>query len=288
MNRFEVLLREVDPELSLHYWDWTTDPGWMFTNQFMGSPSGDAGDPWLSAGFYDPNPTHQNRDTTGNPADPPQHVTRSVRAGAPFTAADDQQLINNSANFVDFDNNMAGPHATAHGWIGGTLSNPHTSFRDPVVFLLHSNVDRLFAMWQTQPGHSERLDPQQVYGAYSNTRGSGDVNTLHPNWGILSPLEPWAGPGAQTAATGIIANVHATRPWAAPEHQEIIKDSKHPTVVAPPLYDSRPPYLAVANFGYNAGSWRVDMHPRFLADVTGDRRADIVGFGNEGVWIWKS
>jgi hypothetical protein len=50
----------------------------------------------------------------------------------------------------------------------------------------------------------------------------------------------------------------------------------------------RPPYLAVANFGYNAGSWRVDMHPRFLADVTGDRRADIVGFGNEGVWIWKS
>ena len=26
MNRFEALLRVVDPELSLHYWDWTTDP----------------------------------------------------------------------------------------------------------------------------------------------------------------------------------------------------------------------------------------------------------------------
>ncbi len=45
------------------------------------------------------------------------------------------------------------------------------------------------------------------------------------------------------------------------------------------------PVLAVANFGYVAGGWRVDQHPRFLADVTGDGRADIVGFGNAGVWV---
>ena len=45
------------------------------------------------------------------------------------------------------------------------------------------------------------------------------------------------------------------------------------------------PQLVVSNFGYNAGGWRVDRHPRFLADVNGDRRADIVGFGNAGVWV---
>jgi FG-GAP-like repeat len=45
------------------------------------------------------------------------------------------------------------------------------------------------------------------------------------------------------------------------------------------------PVLAVANFGYNAGGWRVEMHPRFLADLTGDGRADVVGFGNAGVWV---
>jgi FG-GAP-like repeat len=44
------------------------------------------------------------------------------------------------------------------------------------------------------------------------------------------------------------------------------------------------PQLVVANFGYNAGGWRVDLHPRFVADTTGDGRADIVGFGNAGVW----
>ena len=46
INRFEALLRTVDPALSLHYWDWTTDPGWMFTSDLMGSPNGLAGEPW--------------------------------------------------------------------------------------------------------------------------------------------------------------------------------------------------------------------------------------------------
>jgi hypothetical protein len=95
------------------------------------------------------------------------------------------------------------------------LTNPHTSFRDPVAFLLHSNVDRLFALWQLKDP-STRLDPNQVYGADSNTTGSGDVANLDPTWGILSPLEPWAGPSAQTTTTGIVLNVNAMRPWAAP------------------------------------------------------------------------
>ena len=45
------------------------------------------------------------------------------------------------------------------------------------------------------------------------------------------------------------------------------------------------PQLVVANFGYDAGGWRVDRHPRLLADLTGDGRADIVGFGDGGVWV---
>ena len=43
------------------------------------------------------------------------------------------------------------------------------------------------------------------------------------------------------------------------------------------------PQIALDNFGYNQG-WRVDQHPRFLADITGDGKADIVGFGDAGVW----
>src|SRR5947209_965066 len=57
VNRFEDLLREFDPQISLHYWDWTTSPMPLFTPDFMGSASGKAGEPWLSAGFYVPNAT---------------------------------------------------------------------------------------------------------------------------------------------------------------------------------------------------------------------------------------
>ena len=44
------------------------------------------------------------------------------------------------------------------------------------------------------------------------------------------------------------------------------------------------PKLAVNNLGYNQG-WRIDQNPRFVADVTGDGKADIIGFGNDGVWV---
>ncbi|WP_211362560.1 tyrosinase family protein [Streptomyces chryseus] len=62
-----------------------------------------------------------------------------------------------------------------HGWLGGTVGgDPHFPFHDPSVFLLHSNVDRLFALWQT--ARAERLDPAQVYG----DEGDSDVDPNIP------------------------------------------------------------------------------------------------------------
>ncbi|MFJ8733905.1 FG-GAP-like repeat-containing protein [Streptomyces bauhiniae] len=48
--------------------------------------------------------------------------------------------------------------------------------------------------------------------------------------------------------------------------------------------------LVCRGFGYNddAGSWRVDHHPRFLADITGDGRVDIIGFGGPGVYVARN
>ena len=48
--------------------------------------------------------------------------------------------------------------------------------------------------------------------------------------------------------------------------------------------------LVCRGFGYNdeAGAWRVGHHPRFLADITGDGRVDIVGFGGPGVYVARN
>ncbi|MGW0552288.1 FG-GAP-like repeat-containing protein [Streptomyces altiplanensis] len=48
--------------------------------------------------------------------------------------------------------------------------------------------------------------------------------------------------------------------------------------------------LVCRGFGCNddAGAWRIDHHPRFLADITGDGRVDIVGFGGPGVYLARN
>jgi hypothetical protein len=287
MNRFEAMLREIDPALSLHYWDWTADPQNLtdsdgnplnlFTSDFMGNAIGpgsseiEIGAPWKSAtlpGLFYGAAAGQDRDTTGNPADPPATVTRQVGVNGGLISPADEHTTLIAPDFVAFDNEMEGSgvniHGQGHTYIGGDLLDPHTSFRDPFVFLMHSNIDRLFALWQRQTGHRERLDPAQLYKAqstghngYENTKG-GDRTTidppgvpnlpcdndvqacLEPWWGILSPEEPWAGPGAtaQSAATGIIKNVKSVRPFAPPENQQVFKDSRDPSIVIPRSYDT--------------------------------------------------
>jgi hypothetical protein len=258
INRFEEMIRTVDPELSLHYWDWTQDPRTLpdglggtinlFASDFLGSSSGPAGDPLQANGFYVPGASPA-RDVSDNPFDPPLDVSRNMSSGR-AVASDSAAL--GAAKFKDFHDAIKRNHDLAHGYVGGTLGNPHTSFRDPVAFFLHSNLDRLFAMWQRDPAHPERLDPAHVYdygpgdwinpltGAPEPETGSGDVLSLEPWWGFSSPLEPWASPGAQTATTGIVANVQATRPWAPPENQQVFKDCRDPSVVRPPSYDTAP------------------------------------------------
>ena len=44
-------------------------------------------------------------------------------------------------------------------------------------------------------------------------------------------------------------------------------------------------YLALPYFGYVQGGWRVDKHPRTLADVNNDGYPDIVGFSDAGVMV---
>lgn len=45
--------------------------------------------------------------------------------------------------------------------------------------------------------------------------------------------------------------------------------------------------LVLQGFGYNAG-WRVDRHPRYVADITGDVIPDIVGIRDSGVWVSRA
>lgn len=218
VNRFEIMLRQVDDRLSLHYWDWTRDATPLFTDDFMGSASGDAGDPWLAAGFYVPGADPWRADAFdpdhNNPVDPPRTLTRDYSGGT-FPAGTDTDIVN-ADDYQEMRDLLESAHNDAHSvLIGGTIGNAHISFRDPFVFLLHSNVDRLFARWQTDPDHTERLDPNLVYGSES-----ADLNVN---------VEPWSSGHGE---------FHDIRPWSAPEEMGEPHNYKHLSIVTPPCYDT--------------------------------------------------
>lgn len=218
-NRFEQLIQSVDPRLSLHYWDWKTDPSALFTPTIMGSKKGDVGEPWLSAGFYDPTADPYRGDVFdpehANPFDPPRSLTRDVQDGPPKLAFPEEDIIG-APDYNTMQIKLEGNHGGAHGYIGGTIGFSHTAFRDPFVYLLHSNVDRIYAMWQ-HADPAVRLNPTTVYGDDPDD----------PMW-YARRLGPWDGSGRM-------------RPWTSPEFEDVEKNYLDLSVVTPPRYDTLPP-----------------------------------------------
>lgn len=241
VNRYEDLLRQVNPELSMHYWDWTQDPRNISngnlgggatgtlnlfttdfmghggsTNQVIGPPWQNAAAPWRSDGFYVPG-ANPDRDNSGNPADPPDTVSRSIN-GSPASAQADTDVVN-APDYPIMWARLKITHDAMHGFV--TMGGAHISFRDPFVFFLHSNVDRLYAMWQTAVGHPERLVPGTVYG----------TDGIAPSV-LDDPIQPWAG------------SPDTVRPFAPPENEQVVKTYKHLSVVRPPCYDTLSTYPA--------------------------------------------
>lgn len=147
VNRLEELLRQVNPLLSLHYWDWTQDPTNipdgnlgggltgpldLFSPNFMGyggSTSAPIGEPWATAGFYVPGASPDRDSSGGGPADPPQAVNRSV-VGSPATAGQVTAILG-AASYPLMRVLMEDVHDAMHGYV--RMGNQHRrSCPDPV------------------------------------------------------------------------------------------------------------------------------------------------------------
>jgi hypothetical protein len=234
-NRYEALLQQIDPDVALHYWDWTTDPRSspngvggntdLSVNTFMGTMNGNVAG--VLAPLHNGGVFAGSRNDTGLPQDPPQTLLRSMLPG-PGTATADSTILNASDGFgqpeqwLQFRQSLEGVHGNVHVNFGpGNIGDPsgHQAFQDPMVFLLHANVDRLYAMWQCKPGEEWRLDVSQVYGTEAATTGFDGLstNTLAP-WDGSSGVHPF------TPAGGLI----------------LVKPYLDPSLVVPPCYDTLP------------------------------------------------
>lgn len=134
--QLEQALRLIHPDVSIPYWDWT-------------KASEDAIPGWL-AGVL-PVVTTPTRTIP---------VTRAPHSSADLALiASNVPSIMASTTWSGFAPPINGVHGAIHMWVGGTMSSPSTSPADPIFWMHHANLDRLWWVWHTTPGNAGKNPP---------------------------------------------------------------------------------------------------------------------------------
>ncbi|MDT7830652.1 tyrosinase family protein [Pricia sp. S334] len=211
LRQFELELQSVsgDPTMTIPYWDSVearipSDAGYPFTTNLMGGMgtgtdnrvmtgqfAESAG--WTlnvrtgaSTGITRDNTSYLRRRTGQNPAQLPERAELNAAL-----VHSDYDALNEEGSYAEGNANRANGseialsfrkileyanHNGPHEWIGGNMM-PSTSPNDPVFYLHHSNIDKVWAVWQ-----------QRTNGGVSNylpTSGTAD----HSLNSVMSMLE---------------------------------------------------------------------------------------------------
>ncbi|MCW7941221.1 tyrosinase [Streptomyces hygroscopicus] len=185
---FEQALQSVDSSVALPYWDWTTDrsprsslwapdflggTGRSLDGRVMDGPFAAATGNWQITVRVD-NRTYLRRELGNGGRELPTRaevdsvLAMSTYDMAPWNSASD-----------GFRNHLEGwrgvnLHNRVHVWVGGQMATG-VSPNDPVFWMHHAYIDRLWAQWQ-------RLHPRS---GYLPLRGTPNVVDLD------EPMKPW-------------------------------------------------------------------------------------------------
>jgi tyrosinase len=190
-------LQAIDPSVSLPYWRFDQPAPNIFNRDFLGV-SDFLGTVQLSA----TNPLQFWR------TDGVQGINRRPffsTSSAPPGLRTEAQTLALGTQYTAFRTLEGNPHGTAHTSFGGSISSIGTAARDPLFFLLHCNVDRLWAKWQRQLG---RFDPAQAASYQSSPPspiGHNLPDTMWPWNGITGGSRPPTAPGGAMAASPCVS-----------------------------------------------------------------------------------
>jgi tyrosinase len=121
-----------------------------------------------------------------------------------FVRSEDDTLAYGTT-YTAFTELEGDPHGNAHTSFTGWLQNPANAPKDPVFFLLHCNVDRLWAKWQHVNERFDQTDPD----AYPFQGKAGQPGATRFGHNRLDQMWPWNG------VTGTAGGVN-DRPPTAP------------------------------------------------------------------------
>lgn len=214
-------LQLIDPSVALPYWRFDQPAPRLFSQAFMGIPDPTTGAVMLSADNplqhwwtdgrvrFDRRPRFNTQTSPASGDDPVVSEALTLARGEPGDL------------YARFRRIEGSPHGAAHNSFSGDLTSLDMAVRDPLFFMLHANVDRLWAKWQWL---KHRFDPDGIEtysapghaGAGSFARiGHNLEDTMWPWNGMTGNERPSTAPGGEfpsspsTAAPGLTPTVRS-------------------------------------------------------------------------------
>lgn len=223
----ERSLQDIDPTVTLPYWRFDEPAPELFAPEFLGMPPADPGmgdvidfphghplefwktdgaDPIERRPFYDISAAPPQQDEDGNDAVITQNATMAL-----------------GDQYAAFRRMERAPHGPAHTSFLGPINSVPTAAKDPLFFLLHANVDRLWAFWQWRNRRYNSSDDATYSLLGGSHRVPDDIghklnDTMWPWNGSTTPPRPTtAPPRGPFPASGI-----ASRPGGTPKIRDMI------------------------------------------------------------------
>jgi hypothetical protein len=158
--RMEDRLRDLDPTITIPYWNWAND-------QSLPAP---LTDPTLLASWG---------------------VERFPTSDQLPTADDVRNILNSTSSFLSFQTDLeAGPHNTVHRFVGGAQGGQvgtmatSASPKDPLFWLHHAMVDYIWAVRQQSGTRASSFPPNETEILQPSPIITGDVASAEDVFGL--------------------------------------------------------------------------------------------------------
>lgn len=197
---FERTLQAIDESVAVPYWRFDQPAPTVFTLDFMGLPSGSN-----IVKFRSGHPL-QTWVTNGHPGIVRDPLFAVGKAPTLLNEAQTFALEGGARSYGNFARMEVHPHGDAHTSFSNVISPISfvpTAVRDPLFFMLHANVDRLWAKWQWLRHRADVADRAAFAPSRSNRVGHRLGDTMWPWNRVVTPPRPSTAPGGRFSASGL-------------------------------------------------------------------------------------